>query len=183
MREIVYFISDTHFWHNPIVQYCNRPFSSIQDMNEKLIENWNNTVKDEDIVYFLGDFCLGNNNQAREICNRLKGYKIIVLGNHDDGGIEHWLNIGFQEAYKEPIKFRFVNEKSEMKEILLSHVPQIIGSNQVNIHGHIHDAKIENEYNGMNPKNHINISVENIGYTPISFDKIYQEYLKERKEF
>lgn len=75
---MIYFISDTHFWHNSIISYCHRPFSSIEDMNEKLIKNWNDTVKPEDKVYFLGDFCLSNSERTRDVLNRLNGYKIIV---------------------------------------------------------------------------------------------------------
>lgn len=55
----VYFTSDTHFYHSNIIGFCKRPFKNVEDMNETLIENWNRVVGQDDIVFHLGDFCLG----------------------------------------------------------------------------------------------------------------------------
>ena len=67
-----YFIADTHFNHKNILKYCNRPFSNVKEMNEKLIENWNNTVKKDDVVYMLGDFCMGNKEEIKKFTEKLK---------------------------------------------------------------------------------------------------------------
>ena len=56
---MIFFTSDTHFNHSNVIQYCNRPFSSLDEMNAKLIENWNERVNENDIVYHLGDFAMG----------------------------------------------------------------------------------------------------------------------------
>jgi calcineurin-like phosphoesterase family protein len=52
----IFFTSDTHFYHTNIIKYCNRPFSSVEEMNQKLIENWNNTISEHDTIFHLGDF-------------------------------------------------------------------------------------------------------------------------------
>ena len=52
---MLYFIADTHFGDQKIIAYCNRPFSSLEDMTEKIISKWNNKVKENDIVFMLGD--------------------------------------------------------------------------------------------------------------------------------
>lgn len=55
----VFFTSDTHFNHTNIIRFCERPFERVDEMNEKLIDNWNSVVSPEDFVFHLGDFCLG----------------------------------------------------------------------------------------------------------------------------
>lgn len=75
-----YFTSDCHFGHNNIIRFCNRPFTSVEEMNEKLVENWNKVVTKEDTVYCLGDFSMNN---PKRFAERLNGKKILILGNHD----------------------------------------------------------------------------------------------------
>lgn len=55
---MIYFTSDTHFFHNNIIKACNRPFASVEEMNDGLIKNWNNTVSPKDTIYHLGDCAL-----------------------------------------------------------------------------------------------------------------------------
>lgn len=79
----IYFTSDTHFSHANVIKHSKRPFSSVEEMNEILIQNWNNTVKPQDEVYFLGDFCW-KVPQAKLIRPRLNGRQIyFIKGNHD----------------------------------------------------------------------------------------------------
>ncbi len=102
-----YFISDTHFNHNNIIKYCNRPFKDIEDMNESLVTSWNEVVGPEDTVYFLGDFCLGNRNEVIKFGHRLNGHKILIMGNHDKATRTAFLDAGFDEVYKKPTVFNF----------------------------------------------------------------------------
>lgn len=79
---MLYFTSDHHFWHTNVIRYCNRPFTSVEEMNEALIKNWNDVVAPEDEVYYLGDFSMA----ARPVeiyTTRLNGIKYLVPGNHD----------------------------------------------------------------------------------------------------
>ena len=79
---MIYFSSDHHFWHNNVIKYCDRPFASVEEMNEIMILRWNEVVKPEDTVYYLGDFAMAA--RAPEVyTNRLNGTKILVNGNHD----------------------------------------------------------------------------------------------------
>ncbi|MET4638414.1 metallophosphoesterase [Mycetocola sp. 2940] len=76
--------SDTHFSHENIIKYCNRPFRDVQEMNEALIEKWNSTVSPDDVVYHLGDLALGQAiEQQIALTARLEGHKHLVPGNHD----------------------------------------------------------------------------------------------------
>ena len=83
-----FFTADTHFDHDNIRQYCNRPWSSVGEMNEVLIQNWNSIVKKEDTIFHLGDFTLGNKNRVQKFIERLNGNIFFVKGSHDT---EDWL--------------------------------------------------------------------------------------------
>ena len=77
-----WFYSDPHFWHANVIKYCNRPFTSVEEMNEALVRAWNEVVQPDDIVYCLGDFSFA----ARPVelfSSRLMGQKMLIPGNHD----------------------------------------------------------------------------------------------------
>lgn len=78
-----FFTSDTHFGHLRINELADRPFASVEEMNETLIERWNKTVSAKDTVYHLGDVALGKLDESLPLISRLNGYKILVPGNHD----------------------------------------------------------------------------------------------------
>ena len=71
-----FFTSDTHFNHTNIIRFCNRPFKDVSHMNEMIISNWNRVVGSEDIVFHLGDFCLGGSAEWVNVLNRLNGENI-----------------------------------------------------------------------------------------------------------
>lgn len=78
----IFFTSDLHFSHRNVIEYCQRPFKDIDEMNEAIVSQWNSQVKTEDIVYVLGDFSL-NPNAMSLFFPRLNGSKVLVAGNHD----------------------------------------------------------------------------------------------------
>lgn len=80
---MIYFTSDTHFNHDKEFCWGSRGFNSVEEMNNKIIENWNTTVTNEDEVYLLGDIMLGDYQKGIDILSQLKGKIHIILGNHD----------------------------------------------------------------------------------------------------
>ncbi len=159
---MIYFIADTHFNHTNIIKYCNRPFKNTNEMNEYIIEKWNSIVKDDDIVYHLGDVGFGSVQEVQELIKRLKGTKILLRGNHDFKiGTNTWKEIGFLEVYKKRII---------LNNLILTHSPiEEIEKNQINIFGHIHDKPLDQKFN---KKNHICVSCDVIDYTPVSIEII-----------
>jgi len=155
----IFVISDTHFCHEKIIDYASRPFSSCAEMDSAIVKNWNSVVKDNDIVFHLGDIGFSRRSQLIEILKNLKGRKKLVKGNHDIFPDSFYLDNGFEWVSKYPI---IVNDF-----YILSHAPVWLSPVMpyVNIHGHIHQNKLE--YDG-----YVNVSVEHINYTPILLDKI-----------
>jgi calcineurin-like phosphoesterase family protein len=78
-----WFTSDTHFNHGKIIEYVNRPFRDAQEMNEMMIYNWNSVVKPQDIVWHMGDFSFGNEEDWVKVRKRLNGHISLIRGNHD----------------------------------------------------------------------------------------------------
>lgn len=83
-KQGIWFISDTHFGHTNIIRFCNRPFSSVKEMDETIINNWNSVVKSNDIVFHLGDFAFASNARWKQLIQALNGHIYLIVGNHDE---------------------------------------------------------------------------------------------------
>lgn len=183
-----WFISDTHFGHKNILEYEKeaRPFSTLEEMHEVMIERWNNTVKPNDIIYHLGDFAFGKHWVA--IAKHLQGKKRLIMGNHDTYPTDVYLNY-FQKCYG--VVF--------WERCILSHMPvhpNQLGSRwMLNVHGHLHSKVVmsqeecrwvidEEMFPGQKilervpDLNYFNVSCEQNNLTPIHRDVI-TERLKE----
>jgi calcineurin-like phosphoesterase family protein len=169
MSNDIWITSDTHFFHENIIQYCGRPFADAEFMNEVLVENWNSKVKPGDKVYHLGDVFMGEG--AREnigkLLSSLHGSKRLIVGNHDD--IPFLAKGGW---FKKVMLWRVFTEWN----LLLTHVPvhessiheRIVVAGGVNVHGHIH--------NHESPKGpYFNACVEKHNYTPIHIEDVLSE--------
>lgn len=166
---MIYYSSDLHFNHVNIIKSCDRPFSDIYDMNNKLMLNWNNTLTDEDDIYFLGDFSYSKNNkQAREVIElikNLKGRKHLVLGNHDT------ILMNFEE-FKELFESIDVYKKisDEGNYVVLMHYPletwERSHYGSYHLHGHIH----ANEINYI--PNRFNVGLDVNNYKPVTLTEL-----------
>ena len=83
MQKHLWLTSDHHFFHRNIITYQNRPFSSIEEMHEVMIENHNKCVKTNEVCYFVGDFSLGSFQDTQSVINRLNGNLVFIPGSHD----------------------------------------------------------------------------------------------------
>ena len=127
-----FYISDLHFGHKNILTYDNRPYFSVSEMDENLINNWNNVVDKDDFVYILGDVSWYGKLKEDEILNRLNGDKILIRGNHDDNTTSSYY---FQVA-------DYMEVKDGDKKVVLSHYP-ILSFNgmhhgAIHLYGHVH---------------------------------------------
>lgn len=188
---MIYFTSDTHFGHQRIIDLCNRPFSTVDEMNEALIDNWNSVVNPADTVYHLGDFVMGPFVETMKLVDRLNGLIYLVPGNHDRvsrayphrTGEHFWRDFDIYNEYEIEIigervyGFRLMNIPVPVN---MSHYPYVGDSHNEDrfkelrpvddgnwlLHGHVH-----NEWQVRDRM--INVGVDVWNYTPISIDTIY----------
>lgn len=140
MSEI-YFTSDHHFYHRSIIEYTNRPWHDVEQMNQGLIEAWNEHVTMQDTVYYLGDFCWRDAKAASEILGQLNGKIHLIPGNHDKRIIRSPLVQG-------PSKFASINPILELninrQHIVLCHYAMLVWNKRHHgawmLHGHSHGS-------------------------------------------
>jgi len=81
---MIWFTSDLHLGHRAAISMCERPFETVEEMNEILICNFNSCVKKNDTVYILGDIAHRTPvADVNQMIGRLNGKKILCKGNHD----------------------------------------------------------------------------------------------------
>lgn len=153
-----YFTSDTHFYHKNIIEFCNRPYYSVENMNEEMIENWNSRVDHTDSIYFLGDFSFGTPEQNREILFRLKGHKHLIVGNHDRKGRAEKTDWSFH--------FNSIHDYFRLKvdgyKFVLCHFPlESWERGYIHLHGHSHGTL-------RTLKGRLDVGVDANGYFPLS---------------
>jgi len=149
----IFITADHHFNHKNIIKYCNRPFKTVEEMDEFMIKKWNSKVDKNDIVIHLGDFSFGKKEKIKEIRKRLNGTIILVTGNHD-------------RKIAGDCDFIIVRGNLQIGNLVLSHRPltkEEIPKNCKNIHGHIHE---KDSYYG------INVSVDKTNYEPVEITNI-----------
>ena len=148
MENKIWFVSDTHFGHIKDFLWSPRGFNSIEEHDEALVKNWNETVKENDIVVHLGDICLNNNDKGITYINRLNGEIIWIRGNHDTDN-----RINF--VLKNCKNVRTLNDNSYVELLkyhklffYCSHYPTYTGNvddkyfsqHVINLHGHTHSV-------------------------------------------
>ena len=143
-----YYISDTHFGNENIIKHdanngC-RKFSSLEEHDNLIINNWNNVVTNQDEVYILGDFSWLYARETEEIIKKLNGNKFLVKGNHD-----RWYKDGACKKLLQGI-YDIKTIEDNGRQVVLSHFPQMMWNGQhrgaIHIFGHLHNTKEHYDY-------------------------------------
>ncbi len=162
----IWFTSDTHFCHAPIISYALRPFNSVEEMNITLINNWNSVVSTNDVVYVLGDFGESKDKtKLHNIFKSLNGKKCLIAGNNDRMSTLKlpWDHI---KNYLE----LFYNGKM----FVLSHYPiKYMAWNKsykgsIHLHGHLHSLIPYTEEKSFR----IDVGVDGWAYHPVNVEII-----------
>ncbi|WP_139994943.1 metallophosphoesterase [Kurthia sp. Dielmo] len=181
-----FLIADTHFHHKKIIEFevgRSNEFNDVEQMDNEMISNWNNTVGEQDTIYFLGDLSIKSDYKVlRLLLSKLNGHIIHILGNHDsaktarrlkeDGLIFDYHEVGLRLKIQKHILY-------------LTHYPMMIGDRDRiwNIHGHIHSTP---SYESQ----HINVGVDSKHMlkdfkrpygSPVAMDDILNHIRKEEQ--
>jgi calcineurin-like phosphoesterase family protein len=100
----IFFVSDMHLGHKNIIRLSNRPFGSLDEMDQTIIDNYNSVVKPGDTVYDLGDFCFTN---PKRYLDRFNIPAIRIKGSHDHDIKEPYMLVikpqGLMDDYGSPL--------------------------------------------------------------------------------
>jgi calcineurin-like phosphoesterase family protein len=190
-----FFTSDWHCNHDNVINFSNRPFKDIAHMHEVLINNYNATVPEDGICYFVGDMGMGNPIVLHKVINKLQGTKVLVLGNHDKG-LQRMYKNGFDVVMYGaifdicgeqvtvthcPLRDTYREDTSKMKEGHLC--PNWHGEHrekykkfsipnwgQYHLHGHIHSPNSGQSKKIENKQYDVGVDANN--YRPVSWSTI-----------
>ncbi|MFC6954810.1 hypothetical protein [Halorubellus litoreus] len=161
-----YLVSDLHLDHRNIVEYCNRPFDSVEEMNDQLVSNWQAVVDPDDVVLFGGDLTIRESASALlNWLEALPGEIVFVIGNHDGTLLSERDDVYFVEEY------RFEHRNVPFRVV---HDPADGPSNQTGwlLHGHHHNNHPEQYPLVAHDTRRVNFSVELIDYRPLAMDRL-----------
>jgi calcineurin-like phosphoesterase family protein len=163
----VWFTSDTHFGHKRIIELAKRPFASLEEMDERLIRNWNDVVDVNDDVYHLGDFSF---RPPSRYISRLNGRVHLIYGNHDD-----------KKELKKCDQFQWQGDYLEIEvegtKVVLCHYAFRVwnksGHGSLHFYGHSHN-------NLPGDSQSCDVGVDSWGHYPVCMDNIKARLAKSR---
>lgn len=167
----IFFTSDHHFGHSNIIKLSERPFSDITEMNETLIERWNEKVSPEDEVYYLGDFAMTKDHDLVEgILDRLNGTKYLIVGNHEGPALNNRKKFKWVKEYHE-LKVKDVDCKNGVQRIVLFHYAMRVWRGDFrgtwHLYGHSHGNLPDKE-----DQLAFDIGVDCHNFYPLSYDEV-----------
>lgn len=146
-----YYISDLHLNHKNVTvegkNFDNRPFSSMQEMHEKIKENWNSRVTNANTVYLLGDTIWKLTDEMIALFSQLKGKKVAIVGNHDQ-----FKDIRYKQLFEGIYDYKVVTDNIDgvNRMVVLSHFPILMWNGQhrgwIHLYGHVHNSQDEALY-------------------------------------
>lgn len=156
-----YVFSDPHFNSENIRLNAKRPFKSVLEMNDTMVNNYNQIINNSDVCYWLGDIMYdAKKDKVRKLLTHMNGRKYLIMGNHDRNHSPNWwLDCGFDKVFSHPVY-------DAENYIMLSHEPlEEFGNlpNIANVHGHIHIS----DYDFPIHNHCINVCVEKTDYKPV----------------
>jgi len=163
-----FFISDTHWGHRNIIRFSNRPFDSIEDMNQEMIRRWNSKVGYDDTVWHLGDFAISNTKLVKYLLTTLNGNIHLCKGNHEKSLLKPAHCRGM---LKEVVDYKELTIDGTL--VCLMHYPIETWNKKhhgsIHLHGHVH---VDSERVVNTIPNRYNVNCEFWNYEPVTLEEI-----------
>lgn len=167
--------SDLHFGHANIQKFCpvtRGRFKDIEDMRERMIEEWNASVGVNDETFILGDFAFLPSADAVKILHRLNGAKILIEGNHDRKLLHDPV---FRKCFKEVHPYLRYNHDGQI--VIMMHYPiyewDQMHRGAVHFYGHVHGNKT-----GLEKYRARDVAFDATGNVVSDFDFMIKDALK-----
>ncbi len=167
-----YWTADLHLGYENIIRHCNRPFSDADEMNQALVDGWNDVVEDSDSVYCLGDLTYKAAEDIEEVLGELKGSITLITGNHD---------VSPHRTKGQGINFNRFQDVTPYKEIEIDGQQLIMfhyaienwnnkwGGKSWHLHGHSHGK-------AKKMKGRLDVGVDTHDFRPWSWKEIKQHF-------
>lgn len=176
----IWFTSDTHFGHKNILTFCERPFNSVEEMDNAIIERWNSKVGKNDIVFHLGDFAFASNKRWQELIYKLNGKIYLILGNHD---VVRWPGTYTMQLF-DRVENQIMLKIDNKYKVYLNHFPFLCYDGTyrnpedctIQLHGHVHQrigdiGKDAQRLQYRFPYQY-DVGVDNNNFYPVSWEEI-----------
>lgn len=180
---MIYLSSDLHFNHNKPFIYADRGFSSVDEMNTAIIDNFNSVLTDRDDLYLLGDTLMGNTSETILLFQQLKGKIHLIWGNHDTSNRKRILaqqpNVVEVLGYADILTYGKQN-------FYLCHFPTIttnfdedkpLNRKLLCLAGHTHSTE------KFDPCGSYNVAVDAHNCRPVSIETVLEDFKKRRKQY
>lgn len=177
-----YYISDLHLGHSNALCFDSRPFSTLEEQDEQIIQNINSVVTPQDNLYFLGDISWYSPEKTIELLNQINcKNRFLVIGNHDRIAKDSHVKKLFQGIYD----LKRINDNGRI--VVLCHYPLAVWDQShrgsYHLYGHVHRNVADNGMNDTHTilnhpemKNAYNVGcmLDYMHYTPKTLDEIIQ---------
>jgi calcineurin-like phosphoesterase family protein len=165
--------SDTWFGRPQILNIANRLFSSVEDMNEQFIKNWNSKIKKDDIIFHLGNFAW-DPITAKYVLNRLNGNITFLIGNSDEALIEVADDFDNITILDDQIV------ELPQYDSIICHYPLEVWNGKSSGTIHFHDHTVYSHKTDLRASNRINVCIDFWNYSPIKFSTI-KDFINAKK--
>lgn len=179
-----FFTADQHFNHKTIIEYVERPFGSVEEMNDGLIERWNSVVRRGDTVYVLGDFALCGPTKAIGFLRALNGFIRLVPGGHDKGWLTNRVRVECEGLLV--VEAPLISKRLGAVYVTLCHYPLLSWERShygaLHFHGHTHgtigaSARSADKLfpPGQGPGCRVDVGVDCWDFKPVALDQLFDK--------